>query len=266
VTINGTDARILPRLRLLPTPYAFLAARAATADQALSVNGSAIAAGSIQQDRLSASVISNILQAPIPDSRLSANITSGPIADSRLSANITNGPIADSRLTANIPRKNEANIFTGDQTINGNLTVTNNLSLGSAGQFKVAAGNESLRIVRGRVKLIYERDINWGYQVVNGANFTVSEKPLGYTPQEGISFVGHGIVDIRFDPPFADIPAITVTRWNEAGMYAGSTPWVAWVTVLEVTPSQATVSFMGFPNSFPTYVDAPFHFIAVGAR
>jgi len=104
VTISGTPAKILPRLRLLPTPYAFLARKALVADQALSVNGSAIAVGSI------------------PDNRLSANIVSGPIADNRLSANVT-GPIADSRLSANVAMRNAANTFTANQTINGNVGI-----------------------------------------------------------------------------------------------------------------------------------------------
>jgi hypothetical protein len=104
VTINGTPAKILPRLRLLPTPYAFLANKALVADQALNVHGSAIAVGSI------------------PDNRLSANITSGPIADSRLSPNVT-GPVADSRLSANVALRNAANTFAANQTINGNVGI-----------------------------------------------------------------------------------------------------------------------------------------------
>ena len=48
--INGTPIDILPRLRLLPTPYSFLAATA------LSMNGAGIEAGSIPDDRLSANV------------------------------------------------------------------------------------------------------------------------------------------------------------------------------------------------------------------
>ncbi len=104
VNISGTPAKILPRLRLLPTPYAFLASKALTADRALNVNGSAIAVGSI------------------PDNRLSANITSGAIADSRLSPAIT-GPVLDSRLSANVALRNAANTFAANQTINGSVGI-----------------------------------------------------------------------------------------------------------------------------------------------
>jgi len=104
VNISGTPAKILPRLRLLPTPYAFLASKSLTADRALNVNGSAIAVGSI------------------PDNRLSANITSGAIADSRLSANVT-GPVPDNRLSANVALRGAANTFTANQTFNGNVGI-----------------------------------------------------------------------------------------------------------------------------------------------
>jgi hypothetical protein len=95
VTINGSDARILPRMRMLPTPYAFLASRA------LNVDASRITIGTIADARLSA----NIRSGPIADSRLSTNVAiyvNGRIPDSRLSANITSGPIADSRLSTNV--------------------------------------------------------------------------------------------------------------------------------------------------------------------
>lgn len=119
VTIDGNDTTLFPRLRLLPTTYAFLAKKALVADQALNVAGSAIAAGSIQQDRLSTALVASILTAPIPDSRLSANVVSGPIADSRLSASL---------VRANLP-----NTFTQPQQFNSGLYTAGTLTqLGTA--------------------------------------------------------------------------------------------------------------------------------------
>jgi hypothetical protein len=109
VNINGSDTTIKPRLRLLPAMYAFLAKKALSADQALSVNGSAILPGSITVDRLSTTLSNSLLTAPIPDTRLSANVLSGAIADSRLSTNVA--------------RRAGGNTFTGNQSFSGNIGI-----------------------------------------------------------------------------------------------------------------------------------------------
>jgi hypothetical protein len=63
---------------------------------------------------------------------------------------ITTGTLLAARMSSVVARRDLPNTFTGTQTINGNLIVTNNLSLGTLGQLKVTAGEESLRIVRDR--------------------------------------------------------------------------------------------------------------------
>lgn len=50
---NGTDSDILPRLRLLSSPYAFLAAKAVTA---MAVDGTAVSSGTVPDARLSSNV------------------------------------------------------------------------------------------------------------------------------------------------------------------------------------------------------------------
>jgi hypothetical protein len=113
VNVNGSDTTLLPRLRLLPSAYSFLAKKALTADQALSVNGAAIVAGSIQQDRLSVTVVSNITSSPIPDARLSGNVA----------------------------LRGAANTFVGNQTLNGNVGIAMAPTpVGGAGRLLVNGG------------------------------------------------------------------------------------------------------------------------------
>ena len=241
VTINGSDAKILPRMRMLPTPYAFLASRA------LSVDGAGIISGTIADARLSA----NIRSGPIADSRLSANITSGPIVDSRLSDNIRSGPIADSRLSANIPRRNSANTFTTNQTIVGSLTVTGNMNLGNAGQLKAAGGDESLRIVRGLVKL------------TDDGNFTpFAFGAAGTTNAFSVVRNANGNYRITFQPAFNGEPSVTVCPIFSTSF--GPNPDDAFAQIRGLTSSYVDINFL--KANVGGGIRLPFSFIAVGPR
>jgi hypothetical protein len=292
VTISGSDAKILPRMRMLPTPYAFLASRA------LSVDGAGIISGTIPDARLSANITSGpiadsrlstnvaiYVNGRIPDNRLSANITSGPIADSRLSTNVaiyvngripdsrlstnvTSGLIADSRLSGNIPRRNAANTFTTNQTIVGNLTVTSNINLGSAGQFKVAVGEESLRIVRGQAKTTGTTEATTAWEVVRGSGWSVKKitLPTQTTPKSG--FQGVIAAEITFDPPFADVPVVTVSNLGIGALPTSATSWrdVFFVARVEqVSRTNAIITTLHSENGWWNIV-GPFTFIAVGQR
>lgn len=292
VTINGTDAKILPRLQLLPTPYAFLASKA------LTVDGSAIVSGTIPDDRLtpalrnyitngpvadsqlSASLISTINNGAIADSRLSAGlrnyITNGPVADSQLSASlintINNGAIADTRLSANIARRNTPNSFAGDQSIAGNATITgtltvqNSLNVGNLGQFKVAAGAESLRIVRGQVRLTPRQAVPTGALPLVGTGFTV-QRLANYQPA-GSTSVLPSVYEITFTTPFTDVPSVTVNPVRDFdsggfGISSGYQELWGFGRVELASTTRAIVSF-----ALPGYqsLDLPFSFIAVGPR
>jgi hypothetical protein len=292
VTINGTDARILPRLQLLPTPYAFLSSKA------LSVDGAAVVSGTIADDRLTPALRNYITNGPVADSQLSASllntinngtisdnrlsaglrnyITNGPVADSQLSASllntINNGAIADTRLSANVARRNTANSFSGDQsiagnaTVTGNLTVQNSLNVGSAGQFKVAAGSESLRIVRGQVRLTPRQGTPTGAVPVAGTGFTV-QRLVNYFPA-GAQVALPAVFEITFTTPFSDVPSVTVNAvrdFDSGGHHILTGFQELWGPgrVELTTPTRAIVAFAigGYYS-----VDLPFSFIAVGPR
>lgn len=90
---------LAPRQRVTSAPYAVHSLEATTAGNALKLNG--IAASGYLQTNGSGSGLTNLN-----------------------ASQITTGTLSDAQLSANIARRNAANTFAGDQTVNGNLTQT----------------------------------------------------------------------------------------------------------------------------------------------
>ena len=122
-----SDVNILPRLRLLTSPYSFLAttavnavnaANAANAVNAVNVTGS----GTIQASNLGANSVdsSKILDATIVNADVSA---SAAIADTKLATIATAGKVADTALSANVALRGSTNTFSGNQIFNGNVGI-----------------------------------------------------------------------------------------------------------------------------------------------
>ena len=116
-----SDVNILPRLRLLTSPYSFLAttavnavnaANAANAVNAVNVTGS----GTIQASNLGANSVdsSKILDATIVNADVSA---SAAIADTKLATIATAGKVADTALSTNVALRGSPNTFSGQLTI-----------------------------------------------------------------------------------------------------------------------------------------------------
>jgi hypothetical protein len=320
VTINGTPAKISPRLRLVASPYALLATRALSSDSADTLSnpldlsdvsnfsgslpGSKLANDSVTAQQIASSAVTEVELAAqsvtttkltngavttpkIADNAVTpAKIAPGAVNSSKIggvlldtqipdldASKITTGTLLAARMSSVVARRDLPNTFTGTQTINGNLIVTNNLSLGTLGQLKVTAGEESLRIVRGRVRLVQGGAGNapaYDYEGVNAVGFTVQQKSP-YAPvyqRNGASDTTRGVAEITFNPPFTDTPVVTVTPWMEASSLNGLPNFsnlAVSATVHEISTSKVVVSFINHQNSGYQF-DSPFTFIAIGTR
>ncbi len=113
-----SDVSILPRLRLLTSPYSFLATTAVNAVNAVNVTGS----GTIQASNLGANAVdsSKILDATIVNADVSA---SAAIADTKLATIATAGKVADTALSANVALRGSPNTFSGNQIFTGNVGI-----------------------------------------------------------------------------------------------------------------------------------------------
>ncbi len=121
---GGADASIVPRLRLLSTPYAFLAKRAREVD------GTALTTGTIPDARLSANVaLRNTNNSFAASQFINANLTVDGVLQSATLTNTGNAYITALRTT-NLTVTGSANVSGALST--GSATVTNALSAGSA--------------------------------------------------------------------------------------------------------------------------------------
>jgi len=109
VTINSTPTEILPRLRLLPAPYAYLARHA---NALVDGNGQPlVAAGTGNNLVVAGNVTAN------------AFVGNGASLTGLDAAQVTSGVLADARLSANVARRDVTNTFVTDNQINGHLRV-----------------------------------------------------------------------------------------------------------------------------------------------
>jgi hypothetical protein len=145
VTINGVPTEILPRLRLLPGPYAFLAR---AANSLVDNNGAMlVSAGTGSEIQVAGKVTaaefagngaaltgldaSAISQGTLADARIpnlnASKVNAGAFAADRIpnldAGKITTGALGDARLSGNVARRDQANTFTGEQTADGHFRV-----------------------------------------------------------------------------------------------------------------------------------------------
>ncbi len=117
VTIGGVTSEMLPRLRLLPAPYAFTATTANSlvqpngspmlsyANSRVEVAGSLFASGTISGN---GSGLTGLTASQIPP--LNASV-------------LTSGTLLDSLLSPNVARRDLANSFAGNQSFSGNVAI-----------------------------------------------------------------------------------------------------------------------------------------------
>ncbi len=109
VTIGASTLDMLPRMRLLPSPYAFLST---SASQLVNPSGAAV----VTYANSRVEVAGNIF--------VSGTISGNGSGLSGLTAaQVGAGTFADTRLSTNVALRSGGNTFTGDQTINGNVGI-----------------------------------------------------------------------------------------------------------------------------------------------
>lgn len=113
VTIGGATTEILPRLRLLPSPYAFLATGAANLVQPNGANAISYANNRVE-------VTGNIFASGTVGGTFSGNGTG--LTDLNASQ-LTSGLLSDARLSGNVIRGNAANTFSQNQTFSGAVGI-----------------------------------------------------------------------------------------------------------------------------------------------
>jgi len=139
------------------------------------------------------------------------------------------------------------------------LDVRGDIKMGDAGQFSAAAGEESLRVVRGKVWV--ELSGPPVPRISSGSGFTVTRLTT-YNNNIGGNALAYRI---NFSTPFADPPAVTVTVTHDTGQ---SPPrYIGYHYVAKVEETTTTFAVVSFYNTNATGThDSPFSFIAVGAR
>lgn len=217
VTLGSSSVTLLPRLRLLPAPYAFQAASAA---------GLVTPAGVKLFDTTTAKVVgdgsglTNLDASKITlgtlNPNLLTNIDAGRITVGTLNTNrvpnldaskITSGILLSNLIPANLG----SHMFSGNVGIGtnnpaaklhvvGDVNITGTVRVGSGGTESLATGLESVRIVRGRVGSLGE--------IRDGTGFTAG---LASTNVGQFTTIYSGPYTLKFNPPFSSAPVITVT-------------------------------------------------------
>lgn len=120
---GGADVNILPRLRLISSPYAFLAHSAVRLVQDTGA------------DLITATGNAVTVAGPVAATTFTGN---GAALTALNGDQVTTGTVGDARLSGNIPRLNAGSqTFTGSMTVNGNFSVPNPSTINGFGTIPI---------------------------------------------------------------------------------------------------------------------------------
>ena len=242
---GGSDQILLPRLRLLPSPYAFMASKVASLDLTDTnvlegqLGGGYIADGAIN----SAKILNETIQ--------SADIKDGAVTSSEISSNtivsanikdgaVTSADIANSTIqSADIKDGAVTSADIANSTIQSADIKDNTVTSADLGNNTfVSSSSAKLRIVRG---LVHPNGSKW--------------KGEGWSSRRDAA----GRYTVTFSPAFKTYPIISVTPYESAGGdYNACNTGV-------LTASSFKVYIMdNSPSENAEYEDGGFSFIAIG--
>ena len=200
---GGSDQILLPRLRLLPSPYAFMASKVASLDLTDTnvlegqLGGGNIADGAINSAKILNETIqsADIKDGAVTSSEIASNtIVSANIKDGAVtSADITNSTIVSADIKDGaVTSADIANSTIVSADIKDNTVTSADLGNNTF----VSSSSAKLRIVRGLVQ-------------PNGAKW----KGEGWSSRRDAA----GRYTVTFSPAFKTYPIISVTPYEEAG-------------------------------------------------
>jgi hypothetical protein len=241
VTIGATTTEMLPRLRLLPAPYAFTAS---SANQIVNSAGAPV----LNYANSRVEVAGNFAASGVI-SGIGSGLTGLTAAQiPPLGASTLTGTLPDARLSANVALRAGGNAFTGNQTISGNVAIAPGagipLTLGSTVGDKISlfgpSGNHYGFGIQGNLLQIHAdqaiSDVAFGWGQSTAFNETMRIKGNGNvgigtaTPSEKLTVNGHAVVygDLRLTgairPIFSDLTVAGNLLVNAAVRARGGPP------------------------------------------
>ncbi|MDA7627078.1 hypothetical protein N8843_00430 [Verrucomicrobia bacterium] len=274
---GGSDQILLPRLRLLPSPYAFMASKVASLDLTDTnvlegqLGGGNIADGAINSAKILNETIqsADIKDGAVTSSEIASNtIVSANIKDGTVtSADITNSTIVSADIkdgtvtSADITNSTivSADIKDGTVTsadITNSTIVSADIKDGTIKSADIANGNIGSSQLGGRTFIgsnVAKQRIIRGYITAAGSKYATSGE--GWSSKRNSS----GIYRLTFSPAFkaGTLPVVTASIYNGSGddnsvnLYAGSHTGITFVCV-DVT------------SGWDNYEDSGIMFIAIG--
>jgi hypothetical protein len=203
---GGADVTILPRLKLLTSPYAFLAKNASTlispngASLITSANGQLTVNGTLSATAINGAGLTGLTAAQIPNLDASK---------------ITSGSLPDARLSGNVPRLNAANSFSSAfNSFSGNgASFSLPFYAGGLGAVLSSAGTDApqFRFLRGSDGRFF--DI--GQDTSGGFNIQDTDVPRLTIAQNG--GVGIGTTTPGFPLTFPNSLGDKISLWGQSG-------------------------------------------------
>ena len=242
---GGSDQVLLPRLRLLPSPYAFMASKVASLDLTdTDVLEGQLGGGNIADDAIGSIKIAD-------ESITSADIKNGAVTSSDIASNtivsanikdgtVTSDDIANSTIVSAdikdgaVTSSDIANSTIVSADIKDNTVTSEDLGNNTF----ISSSSAKLRIVRGLVQ-------------PNGEKW----KGEGWSSKRD----DEGRYTITFSPPFTSYPIVSVTPYEEAGQDDNACN----TGVLRYNYFKVYI-MDNSPDTNAKYEDGGFSFIAIG--
>jgi len=142
-------------------------------------------------------------------------------------------------LAHTLTAKAGGNVGIGTTAPTAKLDVRGDVRLGASGQFRAAAGEENLRIIRGVIR---------NGDIVTGSGFAAVR-------------TGEGQYQVTFTTPFSATPAVTATGQGLGNDFFNE------IFIMTQSVTESGANFQMLLRSDGSFVEnRPFHFIAIGPR